>query len=243
LHCKPVEAAAAMKSVRSWSWIVVVAVLALIVFAKAYSLYQENSALSANRAKVSSAVRPRPVQVPENGSGVLVTLAGVEAGASKAPSSAEMVRVRVQMEEGLSAALRQEPTAFAQAVVATLNDDRSWSNGGQRTFVHSDGAPDVIIILATPETTNTLCRPLRTLGRLSCSRGQRAILNARRWIEATPEFTDLQLYRDYLVNHEVGHVLGQRHENCPGPGKLAPVMQQQTKRVAPCLPNAWPHSR
>jgi hypothetical protein len=230
-----------MKSVRSWSWIVVVAVLALIVFAKAYSVFQENSALSANRDKVPSAVKPRPVQVPEHGSGILVTVA--VAGATEAPSSAKMVRVRVQMEEGLSAALHQEPKAFAQAVVATLNDDRSWSNGGQRIFVHSDGTPDVTIILATPETTNTLCRPLRTLGRLSCSRGARAILNARRWIEATPEFTDLQLYRDYLVNHEVGHVLGQRHESCPGPGELAPVMQQQTKRVAPCLPNAWPHRR
>ena len=130
--------------------------------------------------------------------------------------------------------------AFADEVMSTLNDPRSWGHGGTRTFARTDGPADVRVILASPLTSAELCRPLATNGRLSCSVGERAILTTYRWANGTAEFPNLTVYRRYVVNHEVGHVLGKGHERCAAAGRLAPVMQQQTVRVAPCTPNAWP---
>ncbi len=136
------------------------------------------------------------------------------------------------------------PHAFAAEAEAALSDPRGWTAGGARRLqrVGREDA-DIRVLLATPATVDRYCARagLRTAGRYSCWNGRFALLNADRWNGGAAAFTaPLADYRAYVVNHEVGHGLGHGHVACPGPGAPAPVMLQQTIRVAPCLPNPWP---
>ena len=95
--------------------------------------------------------------------------------------------------------------------------------------------------LAGRSTTDRLCPPVRTNGLFSRFMRGRAVLNFWRWINGARAYAGrLAQYRRYMVNHEVGHALGHGHLGCPGSGRAAPVMMQQTKGVAPCKPNPWP---
>ena len=171
--------------------------------------------------------------VPEVAGGTFVVVPGSDPG----PGTAPVRTVRVEVEQGLAV----DGAAFAATVMATLNDPRSWGGDGSMSFARTDGDAEIRVLLASPKTVDALCAPLRTDGEVSCGRAGHAALNLRRWVEATNEnAADKTLYRQYLVNHEVGHLLGHQHERCGGAGQLAPVMQQQSYKVAPCVPNAWP---
>lgn len=159
-------------------------------------------------------------------------------GSRRRSGPGKLLTFRVEVEEGLD----MDPACFGLAVESTLWDPRSWGGTGEIAFARVDGPRyDVRIILASPDTTDDLCRPLRTGGTLSCRRGDRIIVNFWRWQNGAGAFNgDLTGYRHYLINHEFGHALGRGHRSCPGPDRLAPVMMQQTKGVASCLPNGWP---
>jgi len=175
-------------------------------------------------------------EVPAFATGELV----VVPGSSPAPHPDRPVRsVRVEVEAGLAV----DGELFAATVMATLNDPRSWGGDGSVTFARTDGPADIRVVLASPQKVDAMCAPLTTDGRYSCGRNGHAAINHDRWVNATEEYlevSDVTTYRRYVVNHEVGHLLGHQHRSCPAAGERAHVMQQQSVQVAPCTANAWP---
>jgi hypothetical protein len=131
---------------------------------------------------------------------------------------------------------------FVDVVRATLGDPRGWT-GADFHLVEDPGA-EYVVVLAEGEEVDALCAPYRTGGRFSCQNGPVVAINADRWRSATQRWTgSLDAYRQMLVNHEVGHLLGRHHPDdpqCPVPGRLAPIMAQQSTELDGCLPNPWP---
>ncbi len=149
----------------------------------------------------------------------------------------ERVTYSVEVEEGLPL----DAAVVARTVDRVLADPRGWTAVESRALQRVDADPMIQIRVASPETTDRLCAPLDTGGRLSCRNGDLVILNAWRWVNGADAYPDdLAAYRRYMVNHEFGHALGNGHESCPARGDLAPVMVQQTKGLDGCLPNPWP---
>lgn len=172
---------------------------------------------------------PEPPPVPESGSGTF------RVAAAPLRSQLGATTFRVEVEQDLVLDLG-EVAAF---VAETLADPRGWSTAHR--MVRVDGEADIRIVLATPETTDLLCAPLDTDGRLSCRNGGNVVLNAWRWEHGADAYgDDITNYRRYLINHETGHALGYAHATCPSESNIAPVMLQQTKGLDGCKPNPWP---
>lgn len=140
------------------------------------------------------------------------------------------VRYRIAVEDGLEA----HADEFAVTVQRVLADPSGWAAAGRPLELVSEGE-DFTVLLATPDTTDDLCAPLTTAGVYSCGRNRRAAINLDRWTEGAASWAgDLEGYRTYVVNHEVGHLLSQPHRKCPEPGAPAPVMVQQTISLFGC---------
>ncbi|TDD34021.1 DUF3152 domain-containing protein [Nonomuraea terrae] len=170
------------------------------------------------------------LRVPHSASGRYTVVRG-EAPAR--PGRGKVIRYLVEVEDGLPF----DPRSFADEVHRTLNDIRGWGR-----FRRVDRPPVRLrVALSSPRLTDRECKPLRTGGELSCWNGRRSIINALRWAKGVRQYgDDLDAYRHYVISHEVGHGLGHRHRPCPGPGRLAPVMTQQSKSLGRCRPNPWP---
>jgi hypothetical protein len=147
-----------------------------------------------------------------------------------------MIRFSVAVGDGIDLA-RDE---LARFVVDTLTDERSWVGRGAGFELVDDGGLFTMIV-ALPDDVDEMCAPLQTAGRFSCARNGWIAFNSLRWFGATEDWpADLDTYRRYLVNHEVGHYIqGPNHDTCPGAGEVAPIMMQQTKGLDGCLANGW----
>ncbi|WP_338493867.1 DUF3152 domain-containing protein [Streptomyces sp. SJL17-4] len=189
--------------------------------------------------------RQYPIDPKLKGSGKFQAVPGFQ----KAPGKGNLVRYRIDVEEGLGL----DRNLFATTVFKTLNDRRSWAGNGEMTFERiSSGEPQFVITLASPGTTGVWCEKSgldTTVDNVSCDSAQtdRVMINAFRWAQGSETFGPkaMAAYRQMLINHEVGHRLGHGHVMCSTPGALAPVMQQQTKSLdidgIKCRPNPWVH--
>ena len=177
---------------------------------------------------------PAPVAVPRAGDGTFA----VAPGTGPQVGDGRLVTYTVEVEGGVPLVAAE----VAVVVESVLADPRSWTGQGEWALQRVDADPDARIVLTTPDTTDRMCAPLQTRGEVSCRNGDDVVLNAVRWTQgATTWGEDVVGYRQYLVNHELGHYLGSSHVACPVEGSPAPVMLQQTLGLQGCAPNAWPY--
>lgn len=139
----------------------------------------------------------------------------------------------VEVENGIQDV--KADNAFAAAVDATLADPRSWIGGKKVALRRIDkGDPDFRISLTSQQTVRAGCGfdiPLEA----SCfnAAAARVFINDARWVRGAMSYNaDLDSYRAYAINHEVGHALGMAHQPCPAAGAPAPVMMQQSWSVS-----------
>ena len=123
---------------------------------------------------------------------------------------------------------------FLDLLQIYLADPDGWESKGH-TFIYDPKGP-VKIRLSSPATIAKTCGVSRDL---SCAElgGRHLYLNASRWKHgAKASQLPLDSYRQYMVSHEMGHILGHEHVKCV-PGKPAPIMLQQTLGLKGCTPN------
>ncbi len=169
----------------------------------------------------------------------------------------------VEVERGIDTQQYGGDRTFAKLVDATLANPKSWIGDGKVSFRRVDsGEPDLRISLSSTDTARELCGYQIKL-ETSCyyPPDARVVLNEARWVRGAQAFEGDDLtYRQYLINHEVGHGIGyEKHQPCKQNGALAPIMMQQTfgtansqimaldpemkdvDRSLVCKPNAWPY--
>jgi hypothetical protein len=130
---------------------------------------------------------------------------------------------------------------FARLTAQTYADPRGWRNAGV-AFRRVSGPSDFSLVLAEASWLprfSSVCSAT-----WSCRSGRYVVINQTRWRYASPSWNAagkrLRDYRHMVVNHETGHWLGHGHLGCPGPGRLAPVMMQQSKGLDGCRHHPWP---
>lgn len=126
---------------------------------------------------------------------------------------------------------------FKRDVHNILSNKKSW----KINFIHSDEDFDFEIILTPAKEITNICN----FEGLSCAdiMMNKIYINNYRWSKgAKPSKLSVKDYRIYLINHEVGHILGMDHDK-PIKGRKVPVMNQHTLGIGSGKPYMWPLER
>ena len=123
---------------------------------------------------------------------------------------------------------------FKNIIDKILSNKKSWPH----KFIQNDYNYDFQIILTPAKKIKKIC----DFKGLSCTDMYSNIIyiNNYRWTKGSkPSKLSLNDYRIYLINHEVGHILGIGHTN-PIKNQKVSVMVQQTLGIGDSKPNPWP---
>ena len=177
---------------------------------------------------------------------VTATAPGHEAATARSARTEPVAhRVDVQRSVTYSVVTRGPVTAsvreFARLAQETYDDPRGWRGGGV-AFRRVASGGSFTLVLATAAQVPTFSSECSATW--SCRVGRYVVINQTRWQHASPAWNaagrSLRDYRHMVVDHETGHWLGLGHASCPGPGKPAPVMMQQSKGRDGCTFNPFP---
>ncbi|GAA5041422.1 DUF3152 domain-containing protein [Nocardia callitridis] len=166
----------------------------------------------------------------ETGSGAWHVVPGTSAQIGT--GSQFVFRYSVDIEDGVDTSGYGGDQSVATLVESTLANPKSWTHDTKFAFLRVDqGDTDFRVSLTSRATTRKSCGfeiPIDS----SCYNADldRVVLSEARWVRGAPAFDgDIGSYRQYQVNHEVGHAIGyHQHQPCEVDGGLAPIMMQQT---------------
>lgn len=140
----------------------------------------------------------------------------------------------------------------ANLITKTLSDTRGWKKHG---YIFHQLMPSVggmyrkdlakkqrtfHIRLSTNETIHKVCG-FKDLSCASMQNDKNMYMNAKLWIENSENARMHILdYRRYVINHEIGHLLGFYHDTCSkNKDEECSIMYQQTISKGCCKPNPW----
>jgi hypothetical protein len=178
---------------------------------------------------IPTAVLPDGPKFSENGAGTWQLIPGT----TDLVGTGKTYKYAIAIEDGVDPAdYGGDKDAFARTVANFLSDNRSWVGSGEVAMQRVDGntKADFTISLTSTNTTHQICG-FQIQYESSCwdPSIKRVVINTARWLRGAKAFSnDLASYRQYAINHEVGHALGHGHEGCKENGGPAPVMMQQT---------------
>ncbi len=94
---------------------------------------------------------------------------------------------------------------------------------------------------ASPSPSSTLSASPSPAKVPSCADQGIVVVSAYQWAAGIKVFgEDANAGHAYMINHPIGHLLGEPDVTCGGNGQLAPVMANQELDITPCEPNGWP---
>jgi hypothetical protein len=203
----------------------------------------------ADNSVLQAAALPSGAPYTKRGDGTFRILPGT----SPVVGSGHLYRYSIDVENGITGI---DLNHFQDMVMAVLADKRSWAGHGVALQRVDSGRIDFHVTLVSSMTIRKTCGYTIHV-ETSCYEAagsapgvdvNRVEINDARWVRGdTAYLGDLNAYRTYMINHEVGHALGHEHAHECLPDGLAPVMMQQTFGLRSaatgklCQANPWPY--